>query len=60
MIYSIRDDQGRLAGPDDARERIALKPGRSYLVRPGRPVCIYRYTPSEGEPTELTFKVGGY
>jgi hypothetical protein len=60
MIYSIRDDQGRLAGPDDARDRISLKPGQSYLVRPSRPACIYRYTTSEGESTELSFKVGSY
>jgi hypothetical protein len=60
LPYSIRDDQGRRAGPDDARDRISLKPGRSHLVRPGRPACIYRHTPSEGESTELSFKVGSY
>ena len=56
-VYTIRNDRGDLASSAEALGRLRVQAGRSYRIRPNRPLTIFKYDTFDGDVAELTFTV---
>ncbi len=56
-IYSICNERGLPGQSAETLARLQVQAGRSYRIRPGRPLTIYRYAASDGVLTERYLEV---
>lgn len=56
-IYTIRNEAGKLATPQEALGRLSVQIGKTYRIRPGRPLALLRYIASDGDLAEMSLAV---
>lgn len=59
-FYTIRNDQGELATPEEVLRRMRVQAGRTYRIRPDRPLTLFRYMSFDGEVVERALHVGPF
>ncbi len=59
-IYTIRNDQGSLGTPGEVFQRISVQPGKTYRIRPDRPLTLFRYIAYDGVDVEKSLRVGSH
>ena len=56
-IYTLRNERGDLGTPAEVLGRLSVQPGKSYRIRPDRPLALFRYVAFDGAQAEMTLSV---